>query len=154
MNPSTNPPPLVPLSSTPAAQHLASAVDTSHVTLPATRIAVDARGLALGVLAALSLIFALSWAEKFLVPLLLGVVIAYTLNPLVVWLEAIKIPRVAGTIIVMAGVIGALVLGNYLLRGGGQTIIEQLPEASGQGHPPDRARAHRAARPHAKIQKT
>src|SRR5438105_5659425 len=130
MTPSTIPPPLVALSSTPAAQHLGSAVDTSHVILPATRISVDARGLALGVLAALALIFALAWAEKFLVPLLLGIVIAYTLNPLVVWLEAIKIPRVVGTIIVMASVIGALVLGTYSLRGEMQTIIEQLPEAA------------------------
>jgi predicted PurR-regulated permease PerM len=113
-----------------AAEQLRSAVDTSLVTLPATRPSVDARGLALGVLAALAFILALSWAEKFLVPLLLGIVIAYTLNPVVVWLEAIKIPRVVGTIIVMASVIGALALGTYSLRGEMQTIIEQLPEAA------------------------
>jgi predicted PurR-regulated permease PerM len=93
---------------------------------------VDARGLSLGILAALASVFALSWAEKFLVPLLLGIVISYTLNPVVVWLEAIKIPRVVGTIIVMASVIGALVLGTYSLRGEMQTIIEQLPEATGK----------------------
>ena len=63
-------------------------------------------------------------------PLLLGIVIAYTLNPLVAWLEAIRIPRVVGTVIVMAGVIGALVLGTYSLRGQVQTIIEQLPAAA------------------------
>ena len=100
-------------------------------TLATVRIMVDARGLALGVLAALALIFAVSWAEKFLVPLLLGIVIAYTLNPVVAWLEAIKIPRVAGTVIVMASVIGALVVGTYSLRGM-QTIIEQLPETAGK----------------------
>jgi predicted PurR-regulated permease PerM len=101
-------------------------------TLASVRMRVDARGVALGVLAALSLLFALSWAEKFLVPLLLGIVIAYTLNPLVVWLEAIKIPRVAGTVIVMASVICALVLGTYSLRGEMQAIVEQLPEAAGK----------------------
>src|SRR5271169_2201680 len=101
--------------------HPGSAVDQSLVTLPATRTAVEARGLALGVLAALACVFALSWAESFVVPLLLGVVIAYTLNPLVVWLEAIKIPRVIGTVIVMASVIGALVLGTYSLRSQMQT---------------------------------
>jgi predicted PurR-regulated permease PerM len=106
------------------------AADESLVTLPATRTAVDARGLALGVLAALACIFALSWAQYFIVPLLLGIVISYTLNPLVVWLEAIKIPRVIGTVIVMASVIGALVLGTYSLRSQMQTIIEQLPEAA------------------------
>jgi predicted PurR-regulated permease PerM len=118
--------------STAAGEESAVAADVSLVTLPATRISVDARGLALGVLAALALIFALSWAEKFMVPLLLGIVIAYTLNPLVAWLEAIKIPRVVGTVIVMASVIGALVLGTYSLRGEMQAIIEQLPEAAGK----------------------
>jgi len=108
----------------------AAAVDTMLVTLPATRIAVDARGLALGILAALAAIFALSWAQAFLVPLLLGIIISYTLNPLVVWLEAIKVPRALGSLIVMAGVMGALVLGIYSLRGQVQTIIEQLPEAA------------------------
>lgn len=93
-------------------------------------MAVDARGLELGILAALASVFALSVAQSFLVPLLLGIVISYTLYPLVGWLEAIKIPRVVGTVIVMASVIGALVLGTYSLRGQMQTIIEQLPEAA------------------------
>ncbi len=84
----------------------------------------------LGVLAVLASVFALSWAQGFVVPLLLGIIIAYTLNPLVAWLEAIRIPRVVGTVIVMASVIGALVLGTYSLRGQMQTIIEQLPEAA------------------------
>ena len=107
-----------------------SAVDASLVTLPATRLPVDARGLALGILAALAALFALSWAQTFLVPLLLGIVVSYTLSPLVAWFGAIKIPRIVGTVIVMASVIGALGLGTYSLRGQVQTIIEQLPEAA------------------------
>ena len=97
---------------------------------PALRMSVDARGIALGTLAVLASVFALSWGEKFLVPLLLGIITAYTLNPVVVWLEAMKIPRVVGTVMVMASVIGALVLGAYSLRGELQTIIEQLPETA------------------------
>ena len=108
----------------------AAASEAVDATVATARMLVDARGVALGVLAALALIFALSWAERFLVPLMLGIVIAYTLNPLVAWLEAIRIPRVAGTILVMASVIGALVLGTYALRGEMQTIIAQLPEAA------------------------
>ncbi len=107
-----------------------AAVDTSLVTFAATWIPVDARGLALGILAALAALFALSWAQGFLVPLLLGIVLSYTLNPLVAWLEAIKIPRVVGTVVVMASAIGALVLGTYSLRGQMQTIIEQVPAAA------------------------
>jgi predicted PurR-regulated permease PerM len=105
-------------------------VAAALVTLPPTRMSVDARGMALGILATLASVFALSWAQTFLVPLLLGVVISYTLNPLVAWLEAIKLPRVVGTVIVMTSVIIALVFGAYSLRGQMQTIIEQLPEAA------------------------
>jgi predicted PurR-regulated permease PerM len=113
-----------------AGEQPGSAADPSLVTLPATRMPVNARGLALGILAALASVLALSWAQAFVVPLLLGIVISYTLSPLVAWLEAIRIPRVVGTVIVMSTVIGALVLGAYSLRGQVQTIIEQLPEAA------------------------
>jgi predicted PurR-regulated permease PerM len=116
--------------SAPPASPLEAAVDTSSVTLPATRMQVDARGLALGILSVLAALFALSWAQAFVVPLLLGVIISYTLNPLVAWLEAVRLPRVVATVVVMAGVIGALGLGTYSLRGQVQTIIEQLPEAA------------------------
>ena len=105
-------------------------VDDSHVALPAIRLPVETRGLALGLLATLATVFALSWAQAFLIPLLLGVIIAYTLNPLVAWLERIRIPRVAGTVIVMASVATAAVLCTYSLRGEMQTIIEQLPAAA------------------------
>ena len=116
--------------STHAAEQGGAAVDASLVTLPASRPAVDARGLALGVLAALALVFALSWARAFAIPLLLGIVISYTLYPLVAWLEAIRIPRVVGTVIVMASVISALAFGMYSLRGQMQIIVGQLPEAA------------------------
>jgi predicted PurR-regulated permease PerM len=107
-----------------------TAADASLVTLPETGLQVDARGVSLAVLAVLASLYALSWAQAFAVPLLLGIIFSYTLNPLVTWLEAIRLPRSVATIIVMAGVIGALGLGSYLLRGQVQTIIEQLPEAA------------------------
>ena len=107
-----------------------NSVATDIPALPATGIPVDARGLALAVLAVLATIYALSWAQPFVVPLLLGIVISYTLNPVVTWLEALRLPRVIATVIVMAGVIGALALGTYSLRGQVQAIIERLPEAS------------------------
>jgi predicted PurR-regulated permease PerM len=113
-----------------AVEQLDSTVDASLVTLPQARMQVNARGLALGILAALATVFALSWAQSFLIPLLLGIVTAYTLNPLVSSLEALKVPRVGGTVIVMAGIIGALTFGTYSLRGQMQTIVAQLPEAA------------------------
>lgn len=98
--------------------------------LPAAPARPKARGPSLAILAAIACVFALSWAEAFVVPLLLGILIAYTLSSPVAWLEAIRVPRVIGTAIVLAGVIGAAMLGTYSLRGQMQSIIEQLPEAA------------------------
>lgn len=112
-----------------ASQTLAAPI--SETAQPFTvHVPVDARGLALGILAAVALVFALDWMQKFFVPLLLGIFLAYTLNPLVVWLERIRIPRVLGTSMVMVAVVGAIVLGTYSLRGQMQTILAQLPEAT------------------------
>jgi predicted PurR-regulated permease PerM len=130
MTPAAVPASIVTAGATRAVEKPAAAADESLVSLPATRMPVDARGLALGILAALASVLALSWAQAFMVPLLLGIIIAYTLNPLVGWLEAIRIPRVVGTAVVMVTVLGALVLGAYSLRGQMQTIIEQLPVAA------------------------
>lgn len=93
-------------------------------------VPVDARGLALGILAAVALVFALDWMQKFFIPLVLGIFLAYTLNPLVAGLERIRMPRVLASSMVMLAVVCALVLGSYSLRGEMQTILAQLPEAA------------------------
>jgi predicted PurR-regulated permease PerM len=49
-----------------------------------------------------------------------------------VWLQRLHIPRALGAAIVMAGVVRALVVGSYALRGQMQRILEQLPEAIGK----------------------
>jgi predicted PurR-regulated permease PerM len=90
---------------------------------------VNAKGLALGILAVVAVVFALEWAQTFFVSLLVGVLLAYTLNPLVAALERLSIPRVIAVVLVMAAVIGALGAGAWSLRGQTQTIIDQLPEA-------------------------
>ncbi len=130
MEPTAIPVTVIVADSPQAVEQGAAHVDASIVTLPASRAAVDARGLALGVLAILASVYALSWARAFAIPLLLGIIISYTLYPLVAWLEAIRIPRVIGTVIVMASVVSALGFGVYSLRGQMQTIIEQLPDAA------------------------
>ena len=91
---------------------------------------VDARGVALGILATVALIFFLDWAQPFLITLLLGIFFAYTLNPLVEALEKIKIPRIVGASVVMFAVLVAILFGAYALRGQVQRIIEKLPEAA------------------------
>lgn len=87
------------------------------------------RDLALVILATIAVVFALKWAQGFVISLLLGILFAYTLNPLVAVLDRIRIPRVVSASIVMVGVVCALVLGAYSLRGQIQTILDQLPAA-------------------------
>ncbi len=99
---------------------------------PAIRLSVDARGVSLGILATVALVYALDWAQSFVISLLLGILFAYALNPLVVWLERIKMPRALSASVVMAAVISALLLGSYGLRGQVQTILTQIPETAGK----------------------
>lgn len=103
---------------------------SSATPLAVVDMGVNARGVALAILATVAVVYALEWAQSFIISLLLGILFAYTLNPLVEWCERIRIPRVAGSAIVMVGVSCALVLGTYSLRGQMQRILDQVPEAA------------------------
>ena len=114
----------------PPTDHERTAAAAAEPVVPVIHLPVNARGLALSILAVIGVVFALDWAQAFVISLLLGILIAYTLNPPVAWLERLRIPRAVATLIVMLSVIGALGLGMYSLRGQMQTIIEQLPDAA------------------------
>ncbi len=88
---------------------------------------VNARGLALGIIATIAFVYALQWAQDFLVPLLLGIFIAYTLNPVVLWLERCRVPRVIGATLVTVLILCAL--GGVLHRVQDEffNIIDDLP---------------------------
>lgn len=113
-------------------QKMSPPVATPQTTtpLPVIRLPVDASGLSLGILATVAVIFALEWAQSFVISLLLGILFAYTLNPLVVWLERLRIPHVISASIVMVGVLCTLLLGSYALQGQVQKILTQLPETT------------------------
>jgi predicted PurR-regulated permease PerM len=100
--------------------------------LPTVQLPKAGHGLALIILATVAVIFALDWAQSFVISLLLGILFAYTLNPLVVWLQHLHIPRALGAAIVMMGVVCALIAGSFALRGQIQRILEQVPEAVGK----------------------
>ncbi len=101
--------------------------DNPAVLLP---IPVDARGIALLLIASIALVFALSVAHKFFIPLVFGIFIAYTLNPLVVWLERIHIPRLLGTSIIIAAILSSALLTVYNLRDEFNSILSDLPVAT------------------------
>jgi predicted PurR-regulated permease PerM len=93
-------------------------------------IHVNARGLALGIIATVSFVYALQWAQKFLIPVVFGIFIAYTLNPLLSWLEKIRIHRAVGaTLITLAIFSGSGAVLNAV-HGEFEAIVEGLPAAS------------------------
>lgn len=125
-----------PANAKSSAARVATRENTSTATLSppvdatVIRLPVDARGLSLGIVATVAVLFTLNWAQDFVASLMLGILFAYTLNPLVVWLEYFKIPRVLSAGIVMIAVLSALLLGAYALQGQVQSILTQLPETT------------------------
>ncbi|HEY0061860.1 MAG TPA: AI-2E family transporter [Telluria sp.] len=90
-------------------------------------IHVNARGLALGIIATIAFVYALQWAQDFLVPLLLGIFLAYTLSPVVQWLERRHIPRAIGATLVTAAILCALAGVMYRVQDEVFNIIDDLP---------------------------
>ena len=93
---------------------------------------VNARGIALAILATVAFVFALQWAQNFFIPLVFSILISYTLTPVVGWLEHIKIPRTIGTTIILLTLLcGAAAVANSL-RTEFQSILVRLPDAAHQ----------------------
>ena len=88
---------------------------------------VNARGTAIGLIATVLFVWALQWAEKFLVPMLLGVFVAYTLNPVVEWLERRRLPRPIGATLVTVAILGLLGGVGYRVQGEIVNIVDELP---------------------------
>ena len=93
-------------------------------------IPVNARGVALTILASVAFVFALSAANKFFIPLVFGIFIAYSLNPLVVRLERLHIPRVVGTLVVITAILTSAIWTANNLRDEFNSILISLPTAT------------------------
>jgi predicted PurR-regulated permease PerM len=106
----------------------AETISTSEPPLSSI-MAAPSHGIALRIIATIAILYALNWAQSFVISLLLGILLAYTLNPLVEWLGKIKIPRSVASTLVMAAIIWGVIFGAYSLSGQVQSIIAQLPEA-------------------------
>ncbi|MDQ2819697.1 MAG: AI-2E family transporter [Pseudomonadota bacterium] len=119
--------PAAPPHSDISAEPLASDLAVTPPALPQLPLHVHAKGLSLGILATVALVFALQWAEKFLVPLLLGIFIAYTLNPLVAFLERWRVKRVIGATLVTVIIVAGLAMLAQRLQGEVLSIVEELP---------------------------
>ena len=69
-------------------QEMDNPSDIDASTLPAKDL-LQVKNVALVILSTLAVIFALDWAQNFVITMLLGILLAYTLNPVVEWLEYI-----------------------------------------------------------------
>jgi predicted PurR-regulated permease PerM len=114
--------PLESVEGVPALDH--DELAPGSVRLP---VYVNARGVSLGIIATVAFVFALQWAQKFLVPLLLGIFIAYTLSPIVSWLERHYIRRSIGATLVTGLILAAMALTMQRVQGEFFNIVDELP---------------------------
>ena len=91
---------------------------------------IQVRNVALLIISTLAVIFALDWAQSFIVTILLGGLLAYALNPLVIRLESIKVHRIVGSTLIIIALMAGIIFLGYALRGQVQSIISTLPEAA------------------------
>lgn len=91
---------------------------------------IQVKNIALVILTTIAVIFALEWAQNFVITLLFRILLSYTLNPLVKWLEYIKIPRFIGSTFVILALMLSIGFAGFTLRGQFQSIVAKLPEVS------------------------
>ena len=91
---------------------------------------IQVRNVALLIISSIAVIFALDWAQSFIVTVLLGGLLAYALNPLVIRLESVKVHRVIGSSLIIIALMAGISFSGYALRGQVQSIISILPEAA------------------------
>lgn len=99
---------------------------------PATPISDFSSGqsTALGVIAALGILFALKTASAVCVPLLLGLMLSYSLNPLVNRLAQLRFPRPLAAALLLIGIVTGVVSIAHNLSDEAAALIEAMPAAA------------------------
>jgi predicted PurR-regulated permease PerM len=105
--------------------HVSSTDGASSISLPA-----DSQSMAAVILSTVAVVFALSSAQRFFIPLVLGLILAITLNPLVRFLERFKLPRLVGTTIAMIALLCTMGAATLSLRGQVERILDEVPDAA------------------------
>jgi len=109
----------------PSVSHVTAADGVATISLP-----TDSHNMAAIILSTVAVVFALSSAQRFFIPLVLGLILAITLNPLVRYLERFKIPRVLGTMIAMMALLSTMGAATLSLRGQVERILDEVPNAA------------------------
>jgi predicted PurR-regulated permease PerM len=108
-----------------------SSGSTAESRAPSVAIAyVQARGRALNLLAILATVLALSFAQRFLIPLVFSLLLAYTLNPVINTFQKLGIPRIVGTSALLLTIVSSLLLNMNPLVTEFDSILLQVPNAA------------------------
>ena len=97
---------------------------------PTISLPADSQSMAAVILSTVAVVFALSSAQRFFIPLVFGLILAITLNPLVRYLERFKIPRLVGTTIAMLALLSTMGAATLSLRGQVERILDEVPNAA------------------------
>ena len=92
--------------------------------------AAPGQPVALTILAFLAVIFALDWAQAFLVPVITAICIAYMLQPAVNLLERAHLPRTVGAALVLCLLVGGVGHTIAAMRRDALSILEALPDTT------------------------
>lgn len=91
---------------------------------------VDARGVALTVLAVATAILLARYMQEVLIPFVLAGLVFYALDPFVDRLAQWRVPRTLGAGLVIAVVVGAFGATVYFLQDDALAVVEELPAAA------------------------
>jgi predicted PurR-regulated permease PerM len=91
---------------------------------------VDVRSVSLAVMAILSSLFALRWAEAVVIPVLLGLTFSYALSPLVDRLERLRLPRALGAALLIGSLASGIGWTVWSLSDDAAALVESLPNAA------------------------
>lgn len=91
---------------------------------------VNARGIALTVLAVAASILLIRYMQDVLIPFVLAGLVFYALDPLVDRLERLRVPRSLGAAFAILLIVGATVATAYVLKDDALRVLEDLPAAA------------------------
>lgn len=89
--------------------------------------ALDARGVALTVLAVAAAVLLARYMQTVLIPFVLAGLVFYALDPLVDGLHRWRVPRALGAGLAIALIVGAVAVLAYSLMDDALRVVEELP---------------------------
>ncbi len=97
---------------------------------PPVRRPPDGSTVSLAVVAVVSAVLLLRYAQDVFIPFVLSGLLFYALDPVVAWLQRLRIPRALGAAGVLLTVVGAGGWTAYAVRDQALAVVENLPEAA------------------------